>query len=842
MTRFLVMLALLAMTTGADAAVAVGENLIINGNFDAEQTDFPAFWSRSPAAQTTYLRTGGPGGNRPAVMLHSAETASVSLRQQGLGLVAGETYRLSASVRTKGFHSPNAGVVVHNDGWITETGFKNLPADSDWTPMVREFTLFPSRGKEYGLAVFATHMRGELHVADIKLEAVSPGALAGSSSQMALATAPRLVPLEPLLHRIPASRPALTLGVFGNLPVEAAQAECLIGVDAGRPAQIRPLDGGRVTADLAGLAIGDYNLTATLRRKDTGATILQATFPISIIDLPTIDRTGHRPLNTLVTEVLAATVKADQAPQSFTFSNPRLGWVFIALNTPRTGTGPTATLDGQELPLQDVGTALEAFRELEPGEHRLTIGGNAAEAALVVRAIPEIFNYPPCTNSYVRENGSYGWDFMKEHVLPAVTTLNGGSLPGEALPEAKARGLKWLANFNVAPVDDPDGLRERLEKHAGMTDPRYDGCTSDELFFARTSIDHYTKALWTARNPNARLIYTWIVGKPAIPSLHTDFMSAAINASRGRGRLLFEAYCHPQPDQAAANAYLDNMVTETMRRFSAFLPNAVAGTGIIFGNFNQIPIISLEHNPAVDFKVFLDMQVNLIANRPEFQGLATTGYWGTYYGDEELVRWSFKLMRHYAVEGRKDMLSEQYGFGYNPGFVANPDFAEGLAGWTAEPAADDAIRTDTINGYGKNSQGRWGGGKAGDTVCIMARQADRPNRLTQTATGLEVGKAYCLQFVTADRKDLAAKTYNPRHYGIDAELEGAEVIPDRGYVHIDRRNQGRYETNTNVAKIALNRIVFRASAPTVKLTFTDARAEAGEELLLNFVQLKPYLE
>ncbi|NLF19496.1 MAG: hypothetical protein GX595_19890, partial [Lentisphaerae bacterium] len=602
------------------------------------------------------------------------------------------------------------------------------------------------------------------------------------------------------------------------------------------------LDGSRVRADLAGLAIGDYTLTATLRRKDTGATILQTTFPISIIDIPAVDRTGHRPLNTLVTEVLAATVKADPAAQAFTFTNPRLGWVFIALNTTRTATGPSATLDGEELLLQDVGSALEAFRELAPGEHRLAIAGNTAEAALVVRAIPEIFNYPPCTNSYVRENGSYGWDFMKEHILPAVTTLNGGSLPGEALTEAKARGLKWLANFNVAPVDDPDGLRERLEKHAGMTDPRYDGCTSDELFFGRTSIDHYTKALWTARNPEARLIYTWIVGKPAIPSLHTDFMAAAMNASRGRGRLLFEAYCHPQPDQAAAEAYLDSMVTETMRRFSAFFPNAAAGTGIIFGNFNQIPIISLEHNPAVDFKVFLDMQVNLIANRPEFQGLATTGYWGTYYGDEEMVRWSFKLMRHYAVEGRKDMLSDQYGFRYNPGFVANPDFAEGLAGWTAEPAAPEAIRAGTIPGFGKSSQGRWGGGAAGDTVCIMARQADRPNRLTQTATGLEVGKAYCLQFVTADRKDLAAKTYNPRHYGIDAELDGADILPDRGFVHVDRRNQGRYEHNTDVAKIALNRIIFRARTPTVTLTFTDARAQAGEELLLNFVQLKPYLE
>jgi hypothetical protein len=61
---------------------------------------------------------------------------------------------------------------------------------------------------------------------------------------------------------------------------------------------------------------------------------------------------------------------------------------------------------------------------------------------------------------------------------------------------------------------------------------------------------------------------------------------------------------------------------------------AAVGTGIIFGNFNQIPIISLESNPAVDFKYFLDMQVNLFANSPDFANLATTGYWGTYYQDQ----------------------------------------------------------------------------------------------------------------------------------------------------------------------------------------------------------------
>ena len=135
------------------------------------------------------------------------------------------------------------------------------------------------------------------------------------------------------------------------------------------------------------------------------------------------------------------------------------------------------------------------------------------------------------------------------------------------------------------------------------------------------------------------------------------------------------------------------------------------------------------------------MQVNLIANSPDFADLATTGYWGTYYGDEELARWSFMLMRHYAVEGHKDMLSARYGFKYNPGFLANGDFADGLNGWTVSPAAEGSIRTDTIAGYGKNSQGRWGGGKAGDTVCVhdpQRRQA-QPHQPDRAGPGSRQG-------------------------------------------------------------------------------------------------------
>jgi len=54
--------------------------------------------------------------------------------------------------------------------------------------------------------------------------------------------------------------------------------------------------------------------------------------------------------------------------------------------------------------------------------------------------------------------------------------------------------------------------------------------------------------------------------------------------------------------------------------------------------------------------------------------------------------------------------------------------------------------------------------------------------------------------------------------------------------------RSRYKHNNNVAKINLNRIVFRAKSPTQVIAFNDEEAISGEELIINFVQLEPYLE
>jgi hypothetical protein len=402
-------------------------------------------------------------------------------------------------------------------------------------------------------------------------------------------------------------------------------------------------------------------------------------------------------------------------------------------------------------------------------------------------------------------------------------------------------GLKWLANVGTTNPKDAADLVKRMTKNAGMTAAWYDGFTCDEQFFSRPSLVHYTEALRLYKNPENRLIYTWIVGKPGLPGIHSDFISASLNASRGQGRLLFEAYCHSRPSEADAISYLNDRVVDTMAQFNTYYPDAVLGSGMLFGNFNQIPIISLDVNPEVDYKYYLDMQLNLIANNPVFKDLGITGYWGSYYDDEELYRWSFRLLRHYCVEGKTDMLSKKFGYAYAPGHLKNCDFIDGLKDW--KTSSTKSLRSGRFSGYGKSSQGRWGAaGGTGDKFCIFTRGKDEPSTLTQSATGLTPGKVYTLQFVTSDYNNMKAGKFDPKQLGLDAVLgEGAEIIPEKSYVFVDKRNSGKQKNNGKV-RINLHHIRFTAMEPSFTITFTDAIAAPGTEIALNYVMLKPYFD
>ena len=829
---------LLAFTFALSAAAAVkpNENILLNGKFETDQTDVPLYWAAVNGG--TYIKplsSGGPNG-LPFVRFEAPPDGNaqgeVTLRQFGHQLVSNGVYKISAWVRTKNFTSRNYGICVANTGWYQTRGINRFPETCDWQRFEQEFKLCGSKDGCYFALIYAIAFSGTLDVADFQLTAVSPDALASSTPFKSAMTTPRVVPWKPLLHRISRSDRKVSFRFFGKVPEGTAVADYDMEVradDCGKVVR-QPLVEKEETAFVLPDGAKGGTLTVAVRCRADGTVVWTNSYPYSLIDIPQASAAKHRRLNNLVTEVLAAPVAADAASQTFRFATVRDGWTFTALKT-EAKPGLKGFLD-DKLVIDAETPRLETFREIPAGEHTLRVEGAAAGGQVVVRAIAEIFNYCPGSNSFVAENKPYDWEFQKRFVLPAVTTQNGGNIPQEHRAWFRAQGYKWLANLGSTMLKDDRDLTRRLEHAAGLTQPQYDGVTCDEQFFGQVQgIERYTSGLRAYAKADERLIYTWIVGKPGTPGVDHDFLSACFNTSHGRGKLIFEAYCRTKPTEEEAKVYLNYYVKDTVTRFCRWYPDAIASCGVIFGNFNQIPILSLSHHPEVDYKYYLDMQVNFVANDPAFAGLGCIGYWGSYYADRELHEWSFKLMRHYCVEGNTSMLSEKYGLSYIPGLLQNGDFRQTLEPWTVTGGA----KTDSYAGFGSKSQNRWGGnGGLGDTFVTLQKGS-----VSQHIKGLVPGRTYCLQYAAFDVKDVKANRIAPRRFPVECALSsGAEIIPAQSWEHIDTRVKGRYAHNNGVARINLRHLVFTAKAAEIDVTF---RNDTDEELGVNCVSLNPYV-
>jgi len=252
----------------------------------------------------------------------------------------------------------------------------------------------------------------------------------------------------------------------------------------------------------------------------------------------------------------------------------------------------------------------------------------------------------------------------------------------------------------------------------------------------------------------------------------------------------------------------------------------------------------------VDFKVYMDMQFHLIANDPAFSGLFGVMEYTASYSDEEIVRWAGRLYRHYCIEGKREMLSPKYGYTYNPGHILNPDFAEGTTGWTLSPAAEGGIATKSMKGYSW-LQGRYPETREGDAFLWMKRSPKGPNIVSQEIKGLKPGRLYSLKMFSGDYRDLSEGKSVQQKHALSLQLENVELLPGKCFHHIypncyshhlgSFNDQHRAWMNYHVR-------VFRAKGKTAKLAISDwagphePGGPAGQELMLNFIEVQPYHE
>lgn len=534
------------------------------------------------------------------------------------------------------------------------------------------------------------------------------------------------------------------------------------------------------------------------------------------------------------------------AANEFAFELKHPGWVYLNF-TPASGTAPgertVARLDGEAV-------RLETMRRLETGRHRLALPA-AASGLLTVKSVPEIYLFAAGISFMPEVNGYYDYRTLGDAYLSSTNLLHPGNLPTDALLAYRAEGRQLLDNVLAKPAvaGDADGFLSMLAQSRAMRHPEYSGFTVDEFNFTNDDeLRAYPGILARLGDLKGKKVYTWIYGDPkTISEAQRRFVKAALEPPAGGGEILFEAYCPSFPTQPEAAAFLEQKLDGNMHVLDMIRPGIAPQCGFILGNFNLMPYISLDHYPFVDYKYYLDMQMNRLANAPDFRGLAMVGYWGGSLVDEDLQYWSLALLRHYCVEGQRTMLSERYGYTYILPYLTNNDFHAGLEDWTAEAAPDGAVFPASNRDFSDMSMGLWqrGDSDAGEHF-IVFRRGSTPNYLRQTAHKLKVGEIYMLEYVTADYQDIQTGAIKPMDHVLHAELPAAnaEILSVREA--IDRRPQHFYG-KTDFARINLKQTVFRALTPELPLTFTDhistivpGVGKIGQEKVLGFVRIKPF--
>ncbi len=527
---------------------------------------------------------------------------------------------------------------------------------------------------------------------------------------------------------------------------------------------------------------------------------------------------GERKLNNLVTVVLDAANLSRAA--DLRFARAEAGWVFLSALIAGNGTvtislGEDAPGDTVLAHEPDGPSREEAVRFVQPGEQVLRVDceGDATVERLVVKAIPELMHcglgFDPAIKSY----GRYDLEFLEQDILPNVTTLvvpNNIELSPAVIDAWHRQGKRFVAEVGV------DGQGKTADDHfqywTGCLQqaPFLDGIIINEFIVNRPSTppgaSPSPRTLRRRQEEQAR----HRVYEEALRRLHADerwrdkFIYAYVG---GSGKKLNQEMIGPTfvrtliecDDRIALERYLFEVSSEQKSRdaletfvegiadWEAKQPGAKQHMVIAFGLFSMPPG-GINKQPNVDYHVWMDQQMNLVANHPELAGIAGLEWWTSILADEETVRFVGKLYRHYAIEGKTDRLT------HDPLFlqhIRNADFEKGIEGWTLHAAEEGTIDAKSFPRYGR-IEGRYMGlGRPadpehiGDTFLWMKRSEKGPNTFSQKIEHLEPGRLYSMKMFSCDYQDLVhpqKKTQEEAQPFIGRiRLEGVDLCADQSF-------------------------------------------------------------
>ena len=570
-------------------------------------------------------------------------------------------------------------------------------------------------------------------------------------------------------------------------------------------------------------------------------------------------------LNNLVMELLNVGEHIASGNRRYTFLNPRDGWVFFSATAAdslrrgdRVEIRVNALPEASPLIVQETGAERthEAMRYLPAGEHALnvSVNGQASLNSLVVRAVPEIIFGEFGDRPRIRQYGLYDLAFLKRiGMLRNVNTIQGcANFENKAPPfchEWQKQGGRWIGERTKGTEKTAAAAAEFWMHPITVTQPFIDGLLIDEFMQFKPMQTEAAKMMLADKRFEGKLFYPYVCSPVPRRGGEEGIRLFRLVMDSGN-RVAWERYLQEQPDEADAWNMLNTCVRRQLQMYWLKpFPDAPKHVVMVFGNYLSGPPESLNVHPTVDYKVWMDMQYHLVANDPLFFGLYGLMEYGLSCADEEHIRWAARLYRHYAIEGRTEMLSPQYGFRYRLTHVRNPDFDKGLDGWTLKSAGQGSIGVRKFNEYSR-LQGRYPTTTQGDRFLWMKRSADGANAVSQEITGLVPGRLYSLKMFTGDYGDLVAGASEKKTHAVSIGIDNAEFISPKCFQTEVCNPWYTIGTFTPQQPFWVNfhGRVFRPKGNSAKLTISDwlsakdPGGPIGQEIICNFLELQPHLE
>jgi hypothetical protein len=586
--------------------------------------------------------------------------------------------------------------------------------------------------------------------------------------------------------------------------------------------------------------------------------------------------TGERRLNNLVSELLAVS-SISKSSEPFRFTRPSDGWIFISATSRGRGTVRVILDQDSVISHSEAGNA-EAMRYLTKGGHtvRLEYQGEISVEKLSVKAIPELIHCGLGFNPQIKSYGTYDMDFLKADILPNVTTLivpNNIQLSQSVVDDWHHEGKRFVAEVGI------DSQGKTAEDHFKFWTSFYDkapfldGIIIDEFIVNRPVAEWVTtmtperlarmaqereqygfygdalKKMRAAERYKNKTVYTYVGGsgkKLNQEIIGTNLIRTVIDCGY---RVALERYLHEMSSEQGSRGALETFV-DGIADWETREPGVKKQMVIAFGLFSM-PSGGINKQPNVDYHVWMDQQMNLVANHRVLSGVAGLEWWTSLLADEETVRFVGKLYRHYAIDGKTNMLTRDPLFLTH---IENADFEKGTEGWTLHPAEEGSIAAKSFPRYGR-IEGRFMGlGRPadpehiGDTFLWMKRNRKGPNTFSQTIKDLEPGRLYSMKMFSCDYHDLINPTAKRNEEAFkftgSVVLEGVEIDAKRSFAEMYSSNP---EPKIPVW-ITYHWKVFRAKEKTAKLTVSDwpetkeARDTFGQEQAFNFLEIQPYHE